>query len=65
MHSYILHWQDQVRKYEKLVSTKDHLLDSLKRIMLENVIYNIPELRFVKIADDQHKAQSGTELMYK
>lgn len=63
-HSYILHWQDQVRKYEELVSTKDHLSDSLKRIMLENAVYKVPELRSVKIAADQHKAQSGTELTY-
>ena len=42
-HAFILHWQDQVRKYHDLSSHHKLPLD-LQRTMLENAVHNIPEL---------------------
>ena len=47
-HSFILHWQNQVRKYEQLVPTTDCFSDSIKHTMLENAVFPIQDLRAVK-----------------
>ena len=52
---FILHWQDQVRLYERQVLTSDHFSDGQKRIMLENAVHNITELRQVKNNADLEK----------
>ena len=62
-HAFILHWQDQVRKYHDLSSHHKLPLD-LQRTMLENAVHNIPELRSVKIQAAQHKTHTGLELTY-
>jgi hypothetical protein len=45
---FIAHLTNQVRLYERQVSPSDHLSDGQKRIMLENVVHPISELRQVK-----------------
>ena len=62
-HAFILHWQDQVRKYQTL-APKSKLPDELLRTMLENAVHPIDSLRIVKTQADQHKAHSGTDLTY-
>ncbi|HEY9709440.1 MAG TPA: hypothetical protein V6D48_14650 [Oculatellaceae cyanobacterium] len=47
-HAYILHWQDQVRKYHDL-SPSQALSDNLQRILLENAVHPVSELRSVKV----------------
>jgi hypothetical protein len=37
-HSYILNWQDQLRKYQDLIPVNDHFSADLKRAMLENAV---------------------------
>jgi hypothetical protein len=64
-HAFILHWQDQVRKYETLVPPSDHFSDGQKRSMLENAVHPQPELRAVKNQANQHKTQTGLDLTYK
>lgn len=45
---FILHWQDQVRLYERQVPTSDHFSDGQKRNILENAVHNVSELRQIK-----------------
>jgi hypothetical protein len=47
-HTFILNWQDQIRKYHDLVATSDKFPDAIQRIMLENAVHQIPDLRAVK-----------------
>jgi len=63
-YNFILHWQDQIRLYEKQVSTTDHFSDGQKRVMLQNAVHPVMDLRNVKNQADQIKTQSGTELTY-
>ena len=64
--AFILHWEDQVRKFESLMSDPhDHFTDGQKRAMLQNSVHNIPELRSIKNQADQHKTHSGVDLSYK
>jgi hypothetical protein len=58
-HGFILHWQDQIRQYELILPTSDHLSSSMKRTMLENAVAKVPELRAVKNQAAQHKTQNG------
>ena len=61
---FILHWQDQVRLYERQVLTSDHFSDGQKRIMLENAVHNITELRQVKNNADLEKTKTGIAFSY-
>ena len=63
-HAFILHWQEQVRKYETLVQPIDHFSGGQKRTMLENVVHPLAELRAIKIQADHHRVQSGQSLTY-
>ena len=62
--SFILNWQNQVRLYENHVPPSDHFSDGQKRIMLQNAVHGIAELRQVKNTADQMGATSGTTLSY-
>lgn len=46
--SCIIHWQNQIRKYEQLVDVKDCFSDNVKRTMLENTVKSIDDLRAVR-----------------
>ena len=41
---FILHWEEQVRQYEKLVQSEDHFSDAIKLHMLQNAVHPVPEL---------------------
>ena len=62
-HAYILHWQDQIRKYHDL-SPQNTLLPQIHCTMLENVVHPIMELRQVKMQAAQFEIQSGKALTY-
>ena len=62
-HAFILHWQDQVRKYHEL-NPLQKLPTPLQRTMLENAVHPIDELRAIKVQADQHRTQTGTDLTY-
>jgi hypothetical protein len=62
--SFITHWNNQVRLYERQVSTGDHFSDGQKRVMLENAVAPIAELRQVKNNADLEKTKSGKSLTY-
>ena len=63
-HSFVLHWQNQVRLYEKQVDASEHFSAAQKRTMLENAVHDLDELRQVKAQADQHKTQTGRALTY-
>jgi hypothetical protein len=63
-HRFVLHWQDQVRQYHKLVPNNDHFSENILLQMLQNAVDPIEELRQVKNQADQHKATSGIVLTY-
>ena len=62
-HAFILHWQDQVRKYHTL-ATKQKLTTDMQKTMLENAVHSIPALRSVKVQAEQQKAYTGIDLSY-
>src|SRR5512133_2585398 len=62
-HAFILHWQDQVRKYHALAPNQK-LPTDLQRTMLENAVHPIDALRAIKIQADQHKVHTGAALDY-
>ena len=57
---FLLHWQDQLRQYDKMVARKDQPSDNVKRIMLENAVHGFPALWQVNTESDQHIARTGT-----
>ncbi len=62
--TFILHWQDQVRLYERQVELSDHFSDGQKRIMLENAVHPIAELRQVKINADLEKTRTKRDITF-
>jgi hypothetical protein len=61
---FITHWSNQVRLYERQVPLHDHFSDGQKRIMLENAVAPLTELRQVKINADLEKTKNGKNLTY-
>ena len=62
--SFIINWQDKIRKYEQLVDKQDIFSDSVKRTMLENVVKPIDNLRAVKDQANQFQVRMGTKITY-
>jgi hypothetical protein len=62
--NFVLHWQQQVRLYQRQVPTTDHFSDGQLRTMLENAVAPIEELRQVKVHGDLHKTKTGKALTY-
>ena len=63
-HSFILHWQEQVRLYESLVDTASHFSSEQKMHMLQNAVHPEEELRQVKNQADQLQAFHGKSIGY-
>jgi hypothetical protein len=61
--SFVLHWQDKVREFEKLSDTKHHFSDELKMILLQLAVHPLTELQQVKTMADQNKV-NGVPLTY-
>lgn len=62
-HAYILHWQDQVRKYHDLKPNQT-LSNDILRTLLENAVHPVTELRAVKVQADQQKVHTNKDLTY-
>jgi hypothetical protein len=63
-HTFILNWQDQIRKYHDLVATSDKFPDTIQRIMLENAVHQIPDQRAVKNQTAQIHTSTGNTINY-
>ena len=62
-HAFILHWQDQVRKYHDL-NPQQVLLDDFLKTLLQSAVHPIAELRQVKLQAEQFKTHTGKDLSY-
>jgi hypothetical protein len=62
--SIIINWQNQVWLYKKHVLPSDHFSEGQKRIMLQNAVNGIMELRQFKNTADQMGTTSGILLTY-
>jgi hypothetical protein len=62
--SFITNWQNQVRLYKKHVPFTDHYSEGQKKIMLQNAVLGIDELRHVKNTADLMSTSSGHPLGY-
>jgi hypothetical protein len=63
-HAYILHWQDQVRRYEDLVPSGDHFSGGQKKAMIKNAVAQVDELRVVKTQAAHDQVRTGKALDY-
>ena len=52
-HSFMLHWQDQVRKHVALDPQKNKLQDNFLLTMLQNAVNPVEELRIVETQAEQ------------
>ena len=62
-HAFILHWQDQVRKYHDM-NPQNVISTDLQCTMLQNAVHPIMELRQVKLNAAQLKTFTGRDLNY-
>ena len=62
--SFVLHWEEQVRLYERYVPPTSHLGTELKRTLLQNAVNGITDLRQVKLNADQLVQANNTGLSY-
>ena len=62
--SFVLHWEEQVRLYERYVPSTSHLGTELKRTLLQNAVNGITDLRQVKLNADQLVQANNTGLSY-
>ena len=62
---FILHWLEQIRKYENATFRVEHLHDNVKRLHLQRAVSGIDELRQVKNQADQTKTITGKELKFR
>jgi type II secretory pathway pseudopilin PulG len=63
-HGYLLHWQDQVRKYHTMVPKSDNFHDNQLRTMIQNAIKTQTALQVVQSQANQFKVQNGKDLSY-
>lgn len=61
---FIVHWQEQIRRYEKQLEASEHFSESQKKVMLENAVHPIKELAQVKISADIDLTRTGKPLTY-
>ena len=62
--AFILHWQEQVRLYERMVQPSDHFSDTQKRHMLENAVRPVSGLHSVQTTADLDTTRTGKRLSF-
>ena len=62
--SFISHWQEQIRLYNKIVDDKKTIGSELMHTLLKNAVNNILELRQVQDTADQLKVVTGSQPTY-
>lgn len=60
---FIIDWQEQIQKYDDLIKTIT-FSDPIKRVMLENAVNGIDDLRAVKTQEEQFSCQQNRQLTY-
>ena len=61
---FIIHWQEQVRLYERQVPETDHFSNGQKKTMLENAVSSVNDLRQVKTNADLEQTKTGHDITY-
>ncbi len=59
---FIIHWENQVRKYHSLVETAEQLSPGIQKTLLMNAVAPVPELNAVKETANQLSVQTGQTL---
>ncbi|MGL4349116.1 MAG: hypothetical protein ACRCT2_00790 [Plesiomonas shigelloides] len=62
--SFVLHWEEQVRLYERYAGPHAHLSNAVKRTLLQNAVNGVPDLRQVKLNADQLLGATGHTTTY-
>lgn len=62
--SFVLHWEEQVRLYERYVDSHSHFSPEMKRTLLQNAVNGIGDLRQVKLNADQLLQANGYRASY-
>ena len=60
--SFMLNWQEKVRKHELLVKPEDKCSNAIKLTMLQNAVSNVDHLKQVKDTAEQLKVSLGQDL---
>ena len=63
-HAFVLHWCDQLRKYEDMMDKKDHFSYNVKMVMLQNAVAGVSALHNVKIQAAHDVAHGKPPLTY-
>jgi hypothetical protein len=63
-HSFVLHWQNQVRLYEAQVAIDEHFSSGQKKTMLQNAVRHVPQLCSVNTQADHLNTHDGKDLTY-
>ena len=63
-HAFILHWCDQLRKYEDMIDPADHFTDNVKMTMLQNAVSGVSALHQVKTQAAHDVAHGKKPLNY-
>ena len=63
-HEFILHWCDQLRKYEGMINKADRFTDNVKMTMLQNAVSGVSALHQVKTQAAHDVAHGKTPLNY-
>ena len=59
VHSFIVHYLEQIRQYEQIAPTTEHIPESLKMTLLQNAVEPVRELNEVKTTSNLLSTQSG------
>jgi hypothetical protein len=60
--SFVLHWHDQLRKYDTLIPASECFSETIKHVLLENAIGLVDDLRAIKTTADHNKTTTGRSL---
>ena len=63
-HAFIIHFQEQFRIFDSLVSSPDRLTAALRRTLLQNAVAPVPALAIIKTQAAQLKTQTGQDITY-
>ena len=61
---FVLHWKECMRKYEEVAPSSEHIHDDLKRLMIQNAVYQSDELRRVQQVEDNSVAAGSPKSDY-
>ena len=63
-HAFIIHFQEQFRIFDSLVSSPDRLTAAMRRTLLQNAVAPVPALAIIKTQVAQLKTQTGQDITY-